>query len=85
MAEKAIEFWRALDLVGLQKDLDKDAEEIGKRRDGVWNIGKKEREGEKAIKRKGAFAKMRQNAPRASLTFSLLFFSLCVRGGAVSP
>lgn len=33
MAEKAIEFWRSLDLVGLQKDLDKDAEEIGKRRE----------------------------------------------------
>ena len=34
MAEKAIEFWRSLDLVGLQRDLDKDAEEIGKRREG---------------------------------------------------
>ena len=33
MAEKAIEFWRSLDLVGFQKDLDKDAEEITKRRE----------------------------------------------------
>ena len=34
MAEKAIEFWRSLDLVSLQKDLDKDAEEMGRRREG---------------------------------------------------
>lgn len=33
MADKATEFWRTLDLVGLQRDLDRDAEEISKRRE----------------------------------------------------
>eukprot|EP00047_Mylnosiga_fluctuans_P021623 m.107027 g.107027 ORF g.107027 m.107027 type:complete len:649 (+) comp8964_c0_seq1:1835-3781(+) len=33
MADKAIEFWRSLDLPAVQKDLDRDAEEIGKRRE----------------------------------------------------